>query len=316
VTKLVAGFCTCGRPAGAEALLRSIAAQEFVRTPRPGLSVLAVDNDADPDLERSLCRLAEELGLAIRCVPEPRRGLVHARNRLLDELPPDADRLAVFDDDEMLQPRCLDELSYALDRTGADVASGQVIPIARPDTPRWIRDGRFFTAPRRHRAADFESVRFCTMGAMIVRCDFLRKHSLRFRSEFNFTGSEDSRFFAEILEHGGHMVYTSRARVDHDVPASRRNLRYLLRREYRVGVGKGLVTRAADPAWTEKLGFSARSLGRLVLKSALLVPKTAAGLFREDHYARAKPLFDVVQMAGRLAGIAGRTSEQYRSERS
>lgn len=313
--KVSVGICTFRRPEGLSALVDGLARQRFAKVGAPELSLLVVDNDADPATAELGAKLEARTGLPVRVVPEPERGISRARNRVLDEVPGEADVVAFLDDDVVPHADWLDTMLFGLERTGADAISGQQQPAPDAELSGWLRDGRFFWSPRRERVGDHEDVAFGIMSNFVARAAFLREQGLRFREDLGLVGSEDKRFFDELRGRGGRMTWTSRAVVDHAVQAHRRRLGYQLRRDFRVGCGRGAVEMlSAEPA-SRKAVFVLRSAGKLVLNLLLLVPRLLLGLRREDRFERVKPLFHVVQMAGRVAGAAGVRYEQYRHDR-
>jgi len=87
----------------------------------PGLEIRCCDDgstDASPDVLRDYATRCPD----VRVVTQANAGVVAARNRLMDELPPDVDAFAFMDADDHIAPGMYAKLAEALERTGADVA--------------------------------------------------------------------------------------------------------------------------------------------------------------------------------------------------
>ena len=309
--RVLVGICTFRRPDGLRALLKGVACQQFTQVARPHVGVLVVDNDCDPTIEALTAVLATDLALDVRYVGESRRGIAQARNAVLAGLADDADWLLFIDDDEVPRVNWLEEMLVATQKSNAVGVSGLVLAGAVPGYPRWVRDGRFFTSPRGKRDADYDDVAFGVMGNFMVNAVFLRRHGLRFDERLGLVGSEDKAFFGALRKLGGGMTYTSRAVAEHFVPASRATLRYLLLREFRVGCGRGLALRFSRPGATAYAAFVTRALLRLITDTLMLPATTLMGLLSHNRFDRMRPMFKVVQWAGRLYGVVGMRYEQY-----
>jgi succinoglycan biosynthesis protein ExoM len=272
-----------------------------------------VDNDADPAIAGLVEELGPKLELEIRYIAEVRRGISQARNAILANVPDDVDWLFLLDDDEVPRADWMDELMVGVHRTGAEGVCGPMLAGEGLGYPDWVRDGRFFSYPRRKHLNDHVDVLFGVMGNCVLDAAFLRRFPIRFDERLGLVGSEDKGFFDEILSRGGRLSFTSYAIADHNVDASRATLSYLLRREFRVGCGRGLSLRYSDPGTPVAL-FVARSALRLVTDAILLPLTMLFGRFSRNTFNHVKPLFDVAQRAGRVYGACGMRYEQYLTE--
>lgn len=104
----------------AEAYLRecldSILAQTF-----PDVTVFCCD-DGSKDGSRKIIEGYAAKTSRVRFVTQENRGVVAARNRLMDELPPEFEAFAFVDSDDFIAPGMYAKLVEAMERTGADVA--------------------------------------------------------------------------------------------------------------------------------------------------------------------------------------------------
>jgi succinoglycan biosynthesis protein ExoM len=310
----VVGICTFRRPAGLKALLSGLARQTFSKAPRPNLTVLVADNDCDPEISKLLDELGPELDLDLRYIAEKQRGISQARNAILRNVPDDTDWLFLLDDDVVPRTDWMDELLVGVHRTGTEAVCGPMLVGQGLGYPQWVYDGRFFSYPRRKNLPDYADVSFGVMSNCALNARFLRRFGIRFDERFGLVGSEDKAFFDAVLSCGGRMSYTSHAIVDHNVDSSRARLGYLLRREFRVGCGRGLALRYSNPSAPTNAIFVIESALRLTLDTLLLPIKVLVGCFSRNSFERKKPLFDVAQRAGRLYGAFGKRYEQYLTE--
>ena len=313
-THLLIGVCTFRRPEGLRALVSALPTQRFTRIARPRISVLAVDNDCDAAVAALTRELAQCFDFEVRYHAEARRGIAQARNALIANVSDDVDWVLFVDDDEVPRDDWLEEMLLGVARSSADAISGYVVAAPVPGYPRWVRDGRFFTSPRGKDVADYSEVGFGVMGNFLLNAAFLRTHALAFDERLGLVGSEDKAFFMAIRAYGGKLSFTSRAVLDHFVPASRAQLGYLLRREFRVGCGRGLALRYGRANGSSVARFAGRAALRLLVDTLLLPFKMIVGLFSNNHFERVKPLFDIAQWAGRLYGAVGARYEQYLHE--
>lgn len=96
--------------------LDSILAQTF-----PDVTVFCCD-DGSADGSRKILEDYAAKTSRVRFVTQENRGVVAARNRLMDELPPEFEAFAFVDSDDFIAPGMYAKLAEAMERTGADVA--------------------------------------------------------------------------------------------------------------------------------------------------------------------------------------------------
>ncbi len=112
-------ICTLGAHPRLRESVEAVLAQS-----RPAERVLVVDNDPDTGATRRA--LAEVRSDRLRVVPEPRRGLSHARNRALAGC--DTDVLAFTDDDAIADRGWLEALLHPFAAGPVDAVTGLVVP--------------------------------------------------------------------------------------------------------------------------------------------------------------------------------------------
>ncbi len=239
--KLIVAVCTYHRPHGLRLLLRALEAQRFEHNPAPDMEVLVVDNGGDAETRR----LCQDFGsgqapLPLRYIQEPRVGISHARNAVLDHIPAHCDYVALIDDDEIPCPRWLDELLALQRATGADLVRGPVIPRYAPGTPAWITRGNYFGWPRpEQRITDGQNLEQGATNNMLLRWSAVRATGARFDTGLARTGGEDTVYFHQLIHaHKLKMVFAARACVTETIPPTRTSLRALLRLHFRLGANR------------------------------------------------------------------------------
>ncbi len=128
---------------------------------------------------------------------------------------------------------------------------------------------------------------------------FLIRHDLRFDPRFGEIGGEDAMFFYALHDLGGRQVYAAHALVHEQLPATRANLPYQLRRRFWYGNTEAVTSLASGRLGRLRVvaGAGELAVGGLVRP----VQRVAAGkrphlLFHASELLRA---------AGRLLGAAG-----------
>lgn len=233
--------CTCRRPEGLAALLEGLRQQQFSESARTAIHIVIADNEGSAQARQICERFRERSGIPLTYVHEPQRGISFARNACLDHIPPECEFFAFIDDDEVPEPDWLEKLMEAQQATGADVVQGPVVPQYEPGAPPWLVTGEFLGVPRRNWAGtkwslqDLQDLPEAYTGNVLVRSATVVGAGSRFQHEFALTGGEDVVFFRTLKAAGARIVFASQARVTEKVPAERATLRYLLKREYRIG---------------------------------------------------------------------------------
>jgi succinoglycan biosynthesis protein ExoM len=298
-------FCisTYQRPAGLARLLGSIAT--LVVPEGVSIRVVVVDNDADA----SAREVVEAAGAGVRWplayVVEARRGIPFARNRSLTEAGA-VDFVSFVDDDEELDPQWLSRMLDALRRHDADAVICPVVAVFDEPAPAWVVAGGFF-----------DRVRFATgeripawatdSGASLVRRGSFRGDHDRFDEGF-LTGS-DRLFFTKLERDGGRIVWADDTWIREFHPPSRATARWLVRRAYRTGNVRSLVTMVIDrPGPWRRVRRAGFGVSRIVSGIVL----TIVGVVR----GREHMVFGMRRVAnglGLIAGVAGVRFNEYRA---
>jgi succinoglycan biosynthesis protein ExoM len=294
---------TYRRPEGLADLLEGIERQ-LLPQPEPTVEVVVVDNDPHGS-SRFICddRVAR-FRWPLRYAVEPEPGISQARNRALQLALPAAERVAFIDDDEVPAPTWLAALLAALDQSGADVATGPVLPDFPEPVPEWVVRGNFFQRP--HYRDGTEMSVAATNNALIHRRVFERLETW-FDPNFGLTGSGDTLFFMRVKRAGFRIVWAAGAVVVERVPPSRATTKWLVRRSFRGGNGYVRCTLLLDRSVKARLIRTVKGVGQ-VLEGLLPLP---LGMFRGQHVWM-KHCLRACFGLGSLAGVFGYFYHEYR----
>ena len=234
--KVAVCVCTYRRPQDLERTLASLEGQRFETSPPLAVEVIVVDNDPQRSAEAVCAAKSQGWRFPVRYAAEPQPGIPAARNRCLDEAK-DAELIAFIDDDEEASPGWLDELVTTLERTGADVVAGPVLPVYERSAPKWLTKGRFHDLQRMPTGSE---PAYCATGNVVFRRSIL-DGGVRFDLDLSLSGGSDVLFFEQVKRQGHRIVWCDEALIREHVPASRMRARWVLRRAFRLGTCVSLV---------------------------------------------------------------------------
>ena len=221
---IVIGICTRKRPKMLAALLESLAQMQPLLDDK--VTCIVVEN-GPPDGAQAIVQVFADR-LNISWFNEPKVGLVHARNAVIERfLETDGGWLGFVDDDETVAPDWLVEMARAqanfLD-AAAFIGPKQFIFTKQP--PQVI------SAIRQPALKHGQLMRFGgTANAMVARSVFdVAGYGLRFDPVFNLCGGEDGDLFIRLGDRGGVVRFVGSAIVYETQPAERSTLGYRMRR--------------------------------------------------------------------------------------
>jgi glycosyltransferase involved in cell wall biosynthesis len=287
-------IATFHRPDLLRKLLTGLCRLEFQKASRPEVEVIVVDNDPLGSAN-DVCQTVS-LPFATRYVIEPRRGIAHARNRIIQEVR-EAEFLAFIDDDEVPSPQWLDELLWTQREYGADVVAGPVLPEFLGDVPSWIKQGGFFDRPDLPTGAVLEK---CGAGNVLVSQRIFTRVP-GFDERFQLTGGEDTHFFLRARQAGYAIVWSHEAIARESIPHERANLSWILRRAYQTGNCWALCESSLDGRLRVRALRFVKSWAYVAKGLATALASSLVG-----RAALARSLQAVCVGVGMLAGMAGR----------
>jgi succinoglycan biosynthesis protein ExoM len=308
-------ICTYRRPEGLQALLSALCDQVFTDIAAPQATIVVADNECS-DRNRDVCqRVAQRCHYPLVYLREAQRGISHARNACLDNLPAGTDFVAMIDDDEIPDPGWLNHLLVAQGSTSADIVAGPTLPAFEAGTPAWIRDTGYFAKPQHPESyRDLEEFPPTATCNVLLRADIFATRGVRFDPALALSGSEDKLLFQDLKQRGLKFVWAARAKAVETIPAARANLRYLLSESLRRGSTKFYVKttlKASGPAGVLKLTLRSalRALSAIIGHSARACVYLLAGKRQRDRLALS--LLAVAENIGFLGGIFGYRKSHY-----
>jgi len=228
--KIIIGVATYGRSDYLKDCLNSLA--NLALPDSRSVELMLVDNNPKPQAESTLNSI--QFSIQVHYFHEKNRGIVHARNRiLLESLSLNADYLGFLDDDEMAEENWLTQAVQSL--------SGHISIVTGPcefqfDQPtNWLPHSRIFS-PKNHDTAEYAGT--SSTRNVFFDMKIVKKHTLRFEEKLNWLGGSDTFFFIQARALGYRTYWDNRMLVSEQIPKSRANLKWVLKRNLRLGGGR------------------------------------------------------------------------------
>lgn len=294
-------ICTFKRPAMLDELLVALSQQETKG--QFTFSARVVDNDREESARPIVSRVANERGLIMEYVVEPRQNIARARNRAVAGV--SAEYLAIIDDDERPEKDWLWALWASITQLSADGVLGPVLPDFPTLSPTWLRKSRLCDRPS-HRTGQWLEYHQTRTGNALLRGLLFTDREESFNPEFGEGGGEDIDFFRRKIAEGYRFAWCNEAIVYERVPPERWQLQYYCRRQWRLG---GLLSNRRKKVRGLTFGALAHSAARLVIHAGRIFVRSPFG-----RHKYAKPLAQLCYHAGFLAGACGLLGSQQREE--
>ncbi len=303
--QVAVGLCTFRRKELVDTL-RTLEAQDLPEGVE--LCILICDNDHSPSAQGVVESFAQDSRHKVVYCHAPAANISIARNAALDAARQRGLRTLVFiDDDELAPPHWISALLGRLAAGDADIVVGPVRAIYGPDAPAWMRERKMHdTLPELGEDGRPIAGHSCNVA---MDLDHPALQDLRFDLSRGVSGGEDTAFFEALQRSGARLALAPDAQIDEPVPPGRANLRWLLKRRYRMGQTHGsLLSQGAGPArraktlavTMAKVGYcgaaallslaSAPARNASLVRGALHVGTVSAllGLRRIEIYGRAQ----------------------------
>ena len=189
-------------------------------------SVVVADNDRMESARDVVRAFSGTSRLPVTYCVEQQQNIALARNTALQYA--EGDFIAFIDDDEFPADNWLRSLFGACLEYGVDGVLGPVKPHFESAPPAWVKKGGFFDRPTFDTGyrVNWEQAR---TGNVLFKRDILTAVDTPFMPEFD-TAGEDMDFFRRMMDKGCAFVWCNEAVVYEEVPPSRCNRSYLLKR--------------------------------------------------------------------------------------
>lgn len=298
---------TYRRLEGLSNLLHMLDRQESRDASMPfAVDVVVVDND----VKASALPVVEEFrksgtSMPVQYVMEAQQGIPIARNAGLANVPTSSRFICFIDDDEWPTTRWVENLLMTQRATNADCVLGAVIPVYPQDAPKWLVRSRVFdswTFP------DRAPLTAAATNNVMVSAEFIRRAGIRFDERMRVSGGSDFAFFRQAVAKGMRIVWSAGAPVYESIPRTRMNIRWVLRRQYRLGntfaVADRLSGKLPQVLACGFKGFLRLGLGVIMLPGLAVSP-----------YRGMRALVHVFRGAGMIGGSFGHILEEYSQSR-
>lgn len=296
-------ICTFRRPALLGELLAAIGRQD-----RDGFrtELVVVDNDPAGSAAAVLLHWQKHLPIPLQSHHEPTPNIARARNRAVHAAR--GEWLLFIDDDEQPDPDWIRAMMQTQHRYDADAVFAPVVPRYRDDTPAWIRAGDFFNR-RRFTTGTAITTSDARTGNVLIRRSTLLALPGPFDAAFGRTGAEDTMLFRDLTQRGVRFIWCDEAIVREEVPADRANLRWLLRRSYRVGqtyVLSEIIRLAGVRRFARAAQLGVRALLQLVIAAG-----TTLMVLPFSRITAIRWLRITLAQCGKLSALAGHRYHEY-----
>jgi glycosyltransferase involved in cell wall biosynthesis len=259
--------------------------------------VLVADNDAEGHAGFDLCQTLSHYRWPLTAVIAPERGIAQVRNVLIEQaLKSDARFVAMIDDDEWPQGDWIAQFLACARETGADVLQGSILFGGA--------QGIEGHGDIRHATGSVAMLQGA--GNLLIRRAVLEDMTAPwFDPAFALSGGEDREFFVRLQRAGKRFAWSDEARAFGDIPETRDNLAWLLRRAYSVG--------NSDMRVLLKHGLGVGGIGCELCKigASFLLSPLAALVLAAHPRKRARPLQKLFRAAGKLSALTGRSYQEY-----
>lgn len=295
---------TCQRPDGLKRLLNGLNQLEFKHCKTPKLEIIIVDNDSNGSACKICTEISPQIQWNLRYYVEKRRGIPFARNKAVACAGENFDFLAFIDDDEVPHTSWLDELLHVQSFYNADVVTGPVLPYFNQSVPNWIIKGKFF---ERSRHSTGHLLKGAATNNVLIRKEILQKMQPCFDERLALSGGSDWHFFRRVHNEGYKIIWANDALVSEWIPASRANLVWLLKRNYRLGITESFCEVDLNPSLFVKAIYIFKGIRRII-KGTLFIPLSFIGGQHEFF----NTLRYIYHSFGMLVGVTGKKYQEYK----
>lgn len=194
-------------------------------------TLLLSDNDAAESARAVFEKYQDQFPFQAKYLVVAERGIIHMRNRVLEEaIAMQVDYITFIDDDETASTNWLTGMYDTLLKYEADAVDGAVERILPPETPNWIIKGRFLDW---HSFPTGSIRQSGSTSNVIFKRKLVDEWGLRFHPALNFAGSSDTFLFKQAANKGAKIVWLDERLVQEYFPPSRVTREWILKRAYR-----------------------------------------------------------------------------------
>jgi succinoglycan biosynthesis protein ExoM len=296
-------ICTFKRPELLNDLLHALTQQA---TAHLHIEVVVVDNDPRRSASAVLQQWQTQLPFPLTALSETTPNIAIARNAAVAAA--QGTWVLFIDDDETPDPDWIVSMVQTQARYNADAVFGPVLPRYNDETPDWVKKGNFFYR-RRFNTGTVITTQDARTGNVLIRRSCLTAMHGPFDTSFGRTGAEDTMLFRDMIAQGAVLVWCDEATVSEEVPASRANLPWLVKRSYRLGQTYVLSETAritGIPYAKRALYLGSRALVQLGIAVVLTVAVLPFSRITAIRWLRTSSA-----QCGKLSALAGHRYHEY-----
>ena len=302
--KIVIGICTFGRVDQLKDALGSLS--QIILPDDVSVEFVLVDNNPDGFAKHILDAYREDFKFPCHYFHEERRGLSYARNAILNEaIRLEATEIAMFDDDEIVTQEWLVELYKAYKQSGSDGVTGTVYRLLSIYAKDFIK--RLWKNYKEDVGLQMPmmSTNNCLFSAGLVNG---KKMAIRFDTDFNFSGREDTAFSFDAQLKGATFSSAPDAIVIEKFLDERCTFAYAVKRWFEVGVSDVAIAKRY------KFGVFKRTLKEPITMLFHILSIPFVAIYNPQRVACS--VLRIVASAGWLCGIFGCRATYYKHDKS
>ena len=264
--------CTCQRPNMLSKSLES--ARKLLLPQNVRIELLVIDNDKNASAKTTIETLKQNFPIKINYFVEEKRGISNARNRLLKEsLNLRATHIALFDDDEILDPNWLiSHYDYYNQNQDALIISGPTYNMFENPVPSYVAKNNIFKSSTTKKTGMIRNI--CASGNVFFPTTIISEAGLYFDEKYIFMGGEDGEFFSKASKAGFEIVWNNEAINRELIGDERANIKWVLNRNYYNGYSSAYLRFRKKPSLINRLFFIIKT-ALVLLSDCLIVPFSA-----------------------------------------
>lgn len=229
--KITIALCTCNRPQllrmAINSLSRIILPEDVI------VDFILVDNDVNKTGLEPFNDSTRSLPFKSTYYLEKEKGITFARNRALYEASKKgADYLAFFDDDAVVDKYWLQRLLQHTCDEGMTITTGPQLSIFEDGCPEWAKEIVYFN-PRRFSSGT--KLRWAATNNILIPLSIYKNSGVSFDNSLRYSGGSDQCFCMEAKQFGYDIIWVDNAIVKENVPLSRTNFDWVIKRSFRYG---------------------------------------------------------------------------------
>ena len=226
---LVICICTYNRNLSLIRCLKSINKLHLI--PNIKIKIIIVDNSKQHISFKLVKKLKKSFKYKIIQLHEKRRGVVYARNKCLNETKKINPKFICFFDDDCIVDRFWIKNVFKVKKfTNASIITGPQLPLKKKS----LNYSQFF---EKNYKVSLKKVNWAASNNVFLEYNIIKKHNLFFDKTLNKFGIGEDQLFFLKLNNYGHKIYWSKSiKVFEDIHVHRSNLKWLIRRSFRLGV--------------------------------------------------------------------------------